>query len=513
MHGVAADRVAHRLAADDGGAELAAPSPARRRSRSGSGSAARAGRRARSRRRRATRCSRRRTGTACPSSVAACPTRVTNDPRRRAARAAPDGAVSESGGRDGRQDRSGRPHTGHHQARCGIGVAEVRAVQPLAASWRPGSAASAPGPGASTDAGVAFADRRTTARAHDERVPAHAQQAQRQAPRARRPGRAGRMLDRTERCLWGARGQQPSYVGGCSFAPRVRARFSYRWSAATATLTLDYRVAGARLGGRDAACAAELLRPAASRSRTAVTTLEPRPSSRRGSPATRRRSSAGYAPNVLPGVVLAPAVLLARRQRRAVLSVALGVRRLSRARRRRGHLSRLLRLARAAARRCSSASSTSRRPRRAQATSFCLVHEFQTWIKRGATWTSPIVRIRVGETAEQSILAYRHDNGIDAYPSLAEQARRRASRRYARGAADQGESPAAEAVPRAGRRSCSSLPSPLLLHPVGFQAGGHDTSDPDFLPPDPRFGHDRRLQRDDRGRARGSATSSCPTGT
>ena len=46
------------------------------------------------------------------------------------------------------------------------------------------------------------------------------------------------------------------------------------------------------------------------------------------------------------------------------------------------------------------------------------MHEFQTWVKRGTTWTSPTVRVRVGDTTEQSILAYRHDNGIDKYPSL-----------------------------------------------------------------------------------------------
>ena len=32
------------------------------------------------------------------------------------------------------------------------------------------------------------------------------------------------------------------------------------------------------------------------------------------------------------------------------------------------------------------------------------------------------------------------------------------------------------------------LPSPLLLHPAGYQAGGFDVNDPDFLPPDPSFG-------------------------
>src|SRR5437763_12263701 len=31
----------------------------------------------------------------------------------------------------------------------------------------------------------------------------------------------------------------------------------------------------------------------------------------------------------------------------------------------------------------------------------------------------PILRLQIGETPQQSILAYRHDNGMDAYPSLA----------------------------------------------------------------------------------------------
>src|SRR5205814_3265476 len=26
---------------------------------------------------------------------------------------------------------------------------------------------------------------------------------------------------------------------------------------------------------------------------------------------------------------------------------------------------------------------------------FCVIHEFETWIPRGTTWTSPVVRIRV----------------------------------------------------------------------------------------------------------------------
>ena len=48
---------------------------------------------------------------------------------------------------------------------------------------------------------------------------------------------------------------------------------------------------------------------------------------------------------------------------------------------------------------------------------FCVRHRFETWIGAGTTWTSPTVRIQVGLTAAQSMLAYRRDNGIDAYPS------------------------------------------------------------------------------------------------
>ena len=50
---------------------------------------------------------------------------------------------------------------------------------------------------------------------------------------------------------------------------------------------------------------------------------------------------------------------------------------------------------------------------------FCLTHTFDTWIGGGVTWTSPTVRVRLGETAGEAMLDYRHDNGVDAYPSLA----------------------------------------------------------------------------------------------
>ena len=63
----------------------------------------------------------------------------------------------------------------------------------------------------------------------------------------------------------------------------------------------------------------------------------------------------------------------------------------------------------------------------------------------GGTWTSPIVRMRVGEPVEQTIVDYRTDNGIDAYPSAAAKLGSRLDTLVA-GAADQGR-PARRALP------------------------------------------------------------------
>jgi hypothetical protein len=118
---------------------------------------------------------------------------------------------------------------------------------------------------------------------------------------------------------------------------------------------------------------------------------------------------------------------------------------------------------------------------------FCVFHEFETWVEPGATWRSPVVRVRVGDTAQQAILAYRHDNGIDAYPSLASKLGSRLD--------TLSRAPLVKAdVLRLGLPfaqwgpKLAQLPSPILLHPVAYEQGGHDENDPDFLPPDPRWG-------------------------
>jgi hypothetical protein len=116
---------------------------------------------------------------------------------------------------------------------------------------------------------------------------------------------------------------------------------------------------------------------------------------------------------------------------------------------------------------------------------FCAFHQFETWVKPGSTWTSPVVRVRVGGDARQSILAYRRDNGIGAYRSL--------SAKLGPLLDVLARSPLLKAdVPKLrlpfASWDLSTLPSPVLLHPVAYQPRGHDENDPDFLPPDPRWG-------------------------
>ncbi len=103
-----------------------------------------------------------------------------------------------------------------------------------------------------------------------------------------------------------------------------------------------------------------------------------------------------------------------------------------------------------------------------------------------------MVRIRVGGTIEDSLLAYREDNGIDAYPSLADKLGGRldtlARAPLIKADLWKGLPEFREWAPTLGQ-----LPRPALVHPVAFQSGGFDESYPDFLPPDPRWGETKDL--------------------
>ncbi|MHB8469144.1 MAG: DUF6259 domain-containing protein [Gaiellaceae bacterium] len=293
-----------------------------------------------------------------------------------------------------------------------------------------------------------------------------------------------RLLEGSYGCLWGVNpNHHASRLGGCSFTPSGPRRFSYRWDARAATLTLTYRAAalGSAVVTVHAGATSFDLRLVLA-NRGPVRDEVRFPDGLAGDTGT---VAAGYVPEVLPGVRLKPAffsridntvqIYPSRWAFADYLALDVG----------RGHVALysvnkgpiaplqlgFLHLAPRAP--CS---------RRV----YCVIHEFETWIETGATWTSPIVRVRVGDTAQQSILAYRSENGIGAYPSLAAKLGSRLGT-FARAPLLKADVPRLEPFATWGP-ALRALPSPVLVHPVAYQTGGHDNGDPDFLPPDPRWG-------------------------
>ena len=143
--------------------------------------------------------------------------------------------------------------------------------------------------------------------------------------------------------------------------------------------------------------------------------------------------------------------------------------------------------------------------------SFCTTHVFQTWVPRGEGWKSPTVTVRVGGTIEQSLLAYRQDNHIDAYPSLSDKL---GPRLDVLARAPLIKADLWKGLPEfnAWAPYLRKLPSPALVHPVAFQSGGFDEAHPDFLPPDPRWGSNADLNGM-AANARRSGSSSCRIST
>ncbi len=114
-------------------------------------------------------------------------------------------------------------------------------------------------------------------------------------------------------------------------------------------------------------------------------------------------------------------------------------------------------------------------------------HTFQTWTPNGGHYASPVVRVRVGQTVERTMLAYRADNGIDRYPSIQAKlgsmfepmSRAPMVKMGFRGILPTFAGAAAK---------LDVIESPALLHPVSYWERGFDQNYPDFLPPDPKIG-------------------------
>ncbi len=292
-------------------------------------------------------------------------------------------------------------------------------------------------------------------------------------------------------CLWGARADgSTDYLGGCSFARTGSATFTYRWSQPAKTLTMTYAPAPGTPG-----LAATAVLTAANTTLDLHVTVENHlgrilssmlvPADLVGSSDT---ATAGYTPNFLPGIRLGPGFFKGTRGNVLTypgrwawgdyLAFDAGA----------GHFAMYT----------VNPAPNPLRPielgfARGEAGSFCgdarfcIAHSFDTWVADGATWQSPTVRIRVGDTVDKSLAGFRTDNALDHYPSVADKLGAQAGA-YER-------SPLIKADPHRGlprladwNSELDRLPSPALVHPVHYQPGQFDQVDPDFLPLDPAVG-------------------------
>jgi hypothetical protein len=300
------------------------------------------------------------------------------------------------------------------------------------------------------------------------------------------------LVNGTNGCEWGiASAGDAAYAGGCSFSPEGPSRFSYAWDKPTRTLTLTYTAADDAERPVDAVVTlratvghVDLRLSLASRDQHVIQTAY-FPVDLFGNTETVQ---AGYAPNFLPGVKFGPGFF--SRVGNSVLTYP-----------GRWSFADYLALDVAGAHLAMSTVNPAPNPIApvdvgflhsggnlpCAGTVFCVVHLFHTWITQGSTWTSPIVRMRVGEPVEQTILDYRADNGFDAYPSV--QAKL-GSRLDATARAPLIKADLTKGVPpfKNWSKALAELPSPALIHPVAFGPGGFDKTDPDVLPPDSSIG-------------------------
>lgn len=300
-----------------------------------------------------------------------------------------------------------------------------------------------------------------------------------------------RLLRGSIGCLWGAVGAA-SYVGGCSFAPSGAERFSYRWNRASRTLTLAYDSDDETVSARAEASVTLHARPSSIDLRLALANETGRTLTSAHFPADLLGDAlevdAGYAPTYLPGV---------RLERSFFSRVGQSVRTYPSRWAFADYLALDVAGAHVALSSVNPAPSPlqpvelgfvrNAAPAPCSGRFFCVTHVFQTWIRDGTTWTSPVVRLRVGGDAEETILAYRRDNGIDGYRDLAAKVggRLEAVMRAPLLKADQ---PKGLRPFREWRLDLREVPVATLLHPVAFQPGGHDERSPDSLPPDTRWG-------------------------
>lgn len=299
-----------------------------------------------------------------------------------------------------------------------------------------------------------------------------------------------RVLRGQNGCMWSAKQTTGVVSNGCAYGPGADAGFAARWSQQTATLTLSY-------DGIDAAPGVDATVTITARAssfdlKLSLSSNVEYPLSAVLFPAdllaNANRVDAGYTPTFLPGVRLLKGFFAGPHQNVETypsrwafadfLAADIGP----------SHLALYsVNPSPSPVAPVDLGFVRNSTPAPCSDATFCVTHVFQTWVVHGDDWTSPVVRIRVGGSIEDSLLAYRSDNGIDAYPSLADKLGPRldtlARAPLIKADLWKGLPPFADWAP-----TLAQLPRPALVHPVAFQSGGFDESYPDFLPPDPQWG-------------------------
>ncbi|MDH7484950.1 MAG: hypothetical protein QHJ81_01600 [Anaerolineae bacterium] len=290
-------------------------------------------------------------------------------------------------------------------------------------------------------------------------------------------------------CLWGAVfNDEGAFVGGCGFDAAAPDSFSYTWSAATQTLTFTYTP---EPGGSQRVAAQVTLKPSAGRHLDMQVRLQ----NGRGytldqvlfpcDPVFAEAEIHGALLPFLPGVMLTPQ-FFAENRSFATRYPGYG-----------GTFADLLWLESVGGRLALYTLQTGGaipyldlgfyHDDEYLPDTAVLIHVYHVHVPDGSAYTTPWVRLRVGDTALEAAQAYRADNGIAAYPSL----RTKLGARYGQLAAAPLYKADVSQISQpfsAYGTILSRIPAPGILHLMAFQPGGFEANPPDLLPPAPAWG-------------------------
>lgn len=121
-------------------------------------------------------------------------------------------------------------------------------------------------------------------------------------------------------------------------------------------------------------------------------------------------------------------------------------------------------------------------------------HEFATYIKKGETWKSPILRFYICSSVEESVVQYAKDNGLDKTPSLKKKISSKLFHHLRHGVLLKIDFIWANMSFKEAEAFIKTLPSSTILHLLSFWPRSFDQNYPDYIPPNPRFGTSNDLK-------------------